>query len=80
MKAALTVRNQVLLLSEIELAKKTCVEINVYQFNFFHSFFIFYLFQNSAATSSNPDAVFILEVFQGTFLDTKYLSPKYAPL
>lgn len=43
MKAALTVRNQVLLLSEIQLAKKTCVEINVYE-SFFFFFILFFLF------------------------------------
>ena len=69
MKAALTVRNQVLLLSEIKKVQQTYVGLNIPLERTALD-----LLKHSAAASANPDAMFNLEVFQGRFLDTRYLS------
>jgi len=64
MRASLTARDQVLLLSQLRLAK---------QRSDLQHFVIGIRVENivsfSAASSANPDAEFKLEIFQGAFLD-----------
>jgi hypothetical protein len=65
MKAALTVRDQVILLSEVQQAEQTYVGWCFVKAQ--------WLIVHSAAASADPDAMFRIEVFQGDFLDVRCL-------